>query len=107
MDPIIKADLENADDGAIDMKKLSAGQKKKLKEKAKKEADAKAAAERAAKGEAPVEETKAAPAKGKAKKGNAMAELAKEKQRLLAEAQAEADAINNKLEEEARIKREA
>ena len=75
------------------MKKLSAGQKKKLKEKAKKEPDEKAAAEKSASG-APVEEAKAAPAKGgaKPKKGNAMAEMAREKQRLIAEAQAELDA---------------
>jgi hypothetical protein len=107
MDPKIEADLEGAEDGTIDMKKLSAGQKKKLKEKAKKEADDKAAAEKAASG-APAEEVKGAPAKGgaKPKKGNAMAEMAREKQRLIAEAQAELDSNNFKIEEAARIKRE-
>ena len=93
MDPKNEADLKGAEDSAIDMKKLTAGQKKKLKEKAKKEADEKAAAEKAASG-TPVEEAKAAPAKGgaKPKKGNAMAEMAREKQRLIAEAQTELDA---------------
>ena len=67
--------------------KLSAGQKKKIKERLKKEAEAKAKAEaEAAGGGAPKEEAKAAPAKGKKGGRGAMAELAREKQRLIAEA---------------------
>ena len=59
--------------------KLSVGQKKKIKERMKKEAEAKAKADAAASGDAPVEEAKPAAGGKKKGKGNAMAELAREK----------------------------